>query len=226
VEFYRQKVWNYSITPIHIVKYAKLYSRYVPIQVLIANKFRLLFTYNADSIRDLTRSEVYWRRIALFTVVALNRQCVNNCLDRPLKPGIRNKTEKDECTLEQHLTNSKELKMLCLYLLGSTCLHLTFLPYLNSETYSLKYKKLPNIVIHECKNITEKMYVLKMSNPQIWLSLFTFRSIASKQLNSLTTLDTLSWIGGAVVTHPLWVLDFPGSIPGSGKGFYVWFFVL
>ena len=31
-----------------------MYSRYVPIKLLIANKCRLLFTYNADSIRDLT----------------------------------------------------------------------------------------------------------------------------------------------------------------------------
>jgi len=36
------------------------------------------------------------------------------------------------------------------------------------------------------KNITEKMYLLKMSGPQIWLCLFTFRPIASKQLNCLT----------------------------------------
>jgi len=32
--------------------------------------------------------------------------------------------------------------------------------------------------------------------------------------------------GGAVVTHPLWVQEVPGSIPGCGKGFYVCFFVL
>jgi len=63
-----------------------------------------------------------------------------------------------------------------------------------------------------------------MSGPQIWLCLFTFRPIASKQLNGLTTIDILSWLGGAVVTHPLWVQEVPGSIPGSGKGFYVWFF--
>jgi len=69
------------------------------------------------------------------------------------------------------------------------------------------------------------MYVLKMSGPQIWLCLFTFRPIASKQLNGWTTIDILSWLGGAVVTHPLWVQEVPGSIPGSGKGFYVWFFV-
>ena len=51
--------------------------------------------------------------------------------------------------------------MLCLYLLGQNCLHLTFYPYLSSETYSRKYEKLPNIVIHACKNNTEKMYSLK-----------------------------------------------------------------
>jgi len=64
-----------------------------------------------------------------------------------------------------------------------------------------------------------------MSGPQIWLCLFTFRPIASIKLNGLTTIDTLSWLGGAVVTHPLWVQEDPGSIPSSSKGFYVWFFV-
>jgi len=44
-----------------------------------------------------------------------------------------------------------------------------------------------------------------MSGPQIWLCLFTFQPIASKQLNGLTTIDTVSRLGGAVVTHPLWV---------------------
>jgi len=29
-----------------------------------------------------------------------------------------------------------------------------------------------------------------------------------------------------VVMHPLWVQGFPGSIPGSGKGFYVSCFAL
>ena len=37
------------------------------------------------------------------------------------------------------------LKMLFPYLLGQNCLlHLTFEPYLSSETYSHKYEKLPN----------------------------------------------------------------------------------
>jgi len=65
-----------------------------------------------------------------------------------------------------------------------------------------------------------------MCGPQIRLCLFTFRPIASKQLNSLTTIDILSWLGAPVVTHLLWVQEVPGSIPGIGKGFYVWFFVL
>jgi len=65
-----------------------------------------------------------------------------------------------------------------------------------------------------------------MSGPQIWLCLFTFQPFASKQLNGLTTIDILSWLGGAVVTHPLWVQEVPCLVPGSGKGFYVWFFVL
>jgi len=120
----------------------------------------------------------------------------------------------------------KILKMLGLYLLGQNCLHLTFEQYLSSETYSRKYEKLPNIVILACKNITEKMHLLKMSGPQIWLCLFTFRPIVSKQLNGLTTINTISWLGGAVVTHPLWVQEVLGSIPISGKGFYVSFFAL
>jgi len=41
-------------------------------------------------------------------------------------------------------------------LLGQNCLHPTFKPYLSSETYSRKYEKLLNIVVHACKNITEK----------------------------------------------------------------------
>jgi len=95
--------------------------------------------------------------------------------------------------------------MLCLYLFGQNCLHITFSQYFSSETYSRKYDKVPNILINACKNITEKMNLLKMCGPQIRLCLFTFRLITSKQLNSLTTLDTFSWLGGAVVTHPLGV---------------------
>jgi len=63
-----------------------------------------------------------------------------------------------------------------------------------------------------------------MSGPQIRLCLFTFRPIALKESNSLLTIDILSWLGDVVVTHPLRVQEVPGSIPGSGKGFYVLFF--
>ena len=70
------------------------------------------------------------------------------------------------------------------------------------------------------------MNLLKMCGPHNRLCLFTFRPIASKQFNSLTTMDTLSCLGGAVVTHPLWVQEVLGSIPISGKGFYVSFFAL
>ena len=63
-----------------------------------------------------------------------------------------------------------------------------------------------------------------MCGPQIRLCSFTFRTIVLKQLNSLTTINTLSWLAGAEVTHPLWVRELPGSIPGSGKGFYFLFF--
>ena len=83
------------------------------------------------------------------------------------------------------------VKMLCLYLLGQHCLHLTFKPYLSSETYTRKDEKLPNIVIHACKHITENMNLLKKRGPQNLLCLFTFQPIASKQINSLTTKDTL-----------------------------------
>jgi len=117
-------------------------------------------------------------------------------------------------------------KMLCLYLLGQYCLHLTFKPYLSSDTYSRKWEKLPNIVIHACKYNKENMYLLKMSVLRIWLCWFTFRPMAPKKLNGLTTIDTLSLLGGAVVTHPLWVQEVPGSISSSGKCFYVWLFVL
>jgi len=66
-----------------------------------------------------------------------------------------------------------------------------------------------------------------MCGPHIRLFLlFTFRPIASKQLNSFTTIFILSWIGGAEVTHPHWMREILGSIPGSGEGFSVLCFVL
>jgi len=54
---------------------------------------------------------------------------------------------------------SMHLKMLDLYLLGQNCLHLTFKPYLSSETYSRNYEKLPNIVVHACKILQKNVFV-------------------------------------------------------------------
>jgi len=51
--------------------------------------------------------------------------------------------------------------MLCLYILGQDCLHLTFEPYLSNETYSRKYEKLPNIVIRACKKYNRKNEFVK-----------------------------------------------------------------
>jgi len=63
-----------------------------------------------------------------------------------------------------------------------------------------------------------------MCGPQIRLCLFTFRPIASKQLNTLTTIDAHSWLGGAVVMDPLWLQEVPGWIPGSCKWFFMFYF--
>ena len=54
-----------------------------------------------------------------------------------------------------------------------------------------------------------------MCGLQIWLCLFMFWPIALKQLNSLTSIDTFSSLGG-------W--EFTGSIPHSGRDFYVCIF--
>jgi len=65
-----------------------------------------------------------------------------------------------------------------------------------------------------------------MWGPQIRLRLFTFRPTALKQLISLTTIDTFSWLAGSEVTCPNRLREVPGSISCFGKDFYVWFQVL
>jgi len=62
---------------------------------------------------------------------------------------------------------------------------------------------------------------LNNSGQQIWLWLFMFRPITLKQLNSLTSTDKFSCLGGLEVTHLTAVRQVPGSTPGSGKYFYV-----
>jgi len=85
------------------------------------------------------------------------------------------------------------LKMLCLYLLVRI-VHILYFNHILAvkPSYSHKYEKLPNVVTHTCSNIIEKINLLKMWGPQIWLCLFTFRAIALKQLNSSTTINTFS----------------------------------
>jgi len=56
--------------------------------------------------------------------------------------------------------------------------------------------------------------------------LFMFWPIMLKQLNSLTSLDVFNWLCGQEVTLQTAVWEVPGSITGSGKDFYVCFFVL
>jgi len=63
------------------------------------------------------------------------------------------------------------------------------------------------------------MTLLKKFGPQIRLCLFMFRPITLKQLNSSTSSDMFSLLGGRVVTFQTVVREFPGSIPGSGKAF-------
>jgi len=67
-----------------------------------------------------------------------------------------------------------------------------------------------------------------MCGLEIWLYLrFHPLHLKFKHLNSLTTIDTFSWLCGPEVMHLTGVWEFPpGSIPGSGKDFYVWFSVL
>jgi len=80
---------------------------------------------------------------------------------------------------------------------------------------------------YACQSITgKKNDFVEMRGPQIRLCLFTCWLIASKQLNSLTTIVNLSRLGGAEIKHLLLVREAPGSIPSSDMGFYVWLFAL
>jgi len=63
------------------------------------------------------------------------------------------------------------------------------------------------------------MNLLKICGSQFRLWLFAFWPIALKQLNSLTTIDTFSCLGGPVVTRPTGVQKVPGLIPDFGNDF-------
>ena len=96
--------------------------------------------------------------------------------------------------------------------------------------YSRKYEKLPSIVIHTCYKITKRKpthtTILLKRGPHIWLCLFMFRPVMLKQLNCFTSIHMFHCLGGPEIKHPTTVTELPGSIPGSGKAFYVCFIVL
>jgi len=77
------------------------------------------------------------------------------------------------------------LKMLCLYLLGQKCLYFLFKPYLSSETYSRKYEKLLNIVIHAGKILQKKEYFWK----------YVARKLGFVYYVSPHCVETVKWLG-------------------------------
>jgi len=123
------------------------------------------------------------------------------------------------------------LKLLCLNIVSfaQICLHLTFYPCLSSQSYSSKYEKLPNVLTMHASILQKKTTLSKMCGPQIWLCLFVFQPITLKQLNSSTSIDTSSCLGGLEVTHRAAVWEVPDSISDSGKDYRIvlllfWFY--
>ena len=52
---------------------------------------------------------------------------------------------------------------------------------------------------------------------------FKFCHIALKQLNSVATIATLSWLGDAEITHLLWVQEFPVPFLAPARIFMFYF---
>jgi len=73
------------------------------------------------------------------------------------------------------------------------------------------------------KTLQKKGFVEKVC-PAI-MALFMFRTITLKQFDNLTAITTFNLLGGQEVTLQTAVQEVPGSIPGSGKDFYVCSFV-
>ena len=104
---------------------------------------------------------------------------------------------------------------------SENCWHFTFLLFLSRNTYTSKYeeKKTAKYSYPCTLKYYRTMILLKRFGPQNRFCLFMFRPIALKQLNSLTTIDTFSWLGGPKVTQLAAVRMVPGSIPGYGMDF-------
>jgi len=103
------------------------------------------------------------------------------------------------------------------------CLHLTFKPYLSSDSYSRKYKKLQNSVTTKNVKLLQKK-LLKLCDLQIRLCFFMFQPIMLKQINSLTLIHSFVLVSRGIASDL--VREDLGSIPGSGKDFYVCYFIL
>ena len=87
---------------------------------------------------------------------------------------------------------------------------------------------MPYVIIHACQILQKNWICWKCvtSLQLIFIYIETVETVALKQFNSSTTIHTSSWLGSPEVTHPTGVQKLPGSIPGFGKDFYVWFSVL
>ena len=113
--------------------------------------------------------------------------------------------------------------MLDLYLLGQNCLHLTFEQYLSSETYSRKYKKLPNIVILACKNITKNAFVENVwpANLALFIYVSTHCVETAKWLDYNRYCQLTRWCSG---NASAWGARGPGFNPRIRQGFLCFIF--
>jgi len=79
-------------------------------------------------------------------------------------------------------------------------LHSTFKPYFNSDSYSHEYKKLPNIDICACYNITEKATLLKsVAHKFDFVYVFTnfFESVKKLYINQYAVPEVSGSITGS-----------------------------
>jgi len=99
--------------------------------------------------------------------------------------------------------------MLCLYLVRSELFTSYILTWLRNEIYFRKYEKLLSTVIHTWKNYRKKWICWKCVARKfgyVYLRFDPLRRhsrIALLPFISLTTIVTLSWLGGVKVTHLL-----------------------
>jgi len=99
-----------------------LYLLIVPIILLIANKFRLLFTYKADFIRYLTnpgKLQPFTKSVGI-CIVSLSKEIVKKRLDRKFKPGIWRKNIDTRFKISDFVNISLNVHLLALVFLIDT----------------------------------------------------------------------------------------------------------